>query len=406
MQTTFNAHAFYLFSEMEFCEQRPNDTLLSLFFSSLLESVDCEVPFTDANCAAFSSFVANRCNEKQSVGYRKSLQLNIEFSSKPLWRCYAGASRRSIIMLVVPATLSDVEKINLKGIFEPTFATDKVEVKGREDQFPASVTSGGEEEEKTGMNDNDRPGEEDSVRELRESVDDEDASDPWLSKARPYFPVFLYECRFATISDVRSKPGEEDNIFVDYRSKLSDSSHEEKDYRHYSGDVVDVLIKSAELTAFCRSLSDRYFQTFVNGVFKNLQLGFAINNKDVESSVELICEESCIEVDITSFIRIICKHFRNQKIEEEVFDCLSEGNVIIRRGGKLSSGSTSKTTPRTPVMTTPKCGSENVHKFVQDSFLEILRTKFSNVPQNAELFYYNASDDQVIVTFFSCRSYF
>ena len=223
----------------------------------------------------------------------------------------------------------------------------------------------------------------------------------FAKKARPFLPIFIYECKFAAISDMTSVSTNEQNLFVDYTSKLSDSSiHGDQNTAGNSNGFLDQLGKSCEFSAFCKSLSDRFFLTFVNGVFTSLQKGFVLNSKDVESSVELICEESCLEVDITSFIRIICMHFKNEKIDDEVFGHISEGNVVIRRAGKISSGSTSKSTPRTPSCVKTKCGSEAIHRFVQHSFLEILQNRFTSVPQNDELFYFNANEAEVICSLF------
>ena len=371
----------------------------------MTDLIDCEVPLTSSNCEAFSSLINENCNEDQGSG--PETKPRIQLRDQPAWKCYAGASRRSIIILFIPATLDDVEKVHIQRRTKLSSIVEEVSVKNVNTEADlneqaamdgnketnASVTITESEAEGEG---DDVTAENDSVKELRDSVYGEENDLPTSSK-RPYLPIFIYECKFSTISDIRSEPGELQSMFMDYTTKLG-AYHAENTNEKARTASEDTSERSTELSVFCKTLSDRFFQTFVNGVFRNLQLGFVLNSDDVESSVEMICEESCLEIDITSFIRIICMHFRREQIDDDVFESILESNLVIKRPGKHSSGSTSKSTPRTPITTMPKCGSETVHKFVQNSFLEILQTKFSRVPQNGELFYYNASDDQVIIT--------
>ena len=103
-------------------DQCPNDILMSLFFNSMTEIVDCEVPFSTESCATFSKFVHERCT--QAPGSEAVISHGIQFNSEndPVtWKCYAGASRRSIIILMIPASLSDVEKIRLLKTDEGSF---------------------------------------------------------------------------------------------------------------------------------------------------------------------------------------------------------------------------------------------------------------------------------------------
>ena len=385
-------------------EQQPNETLLSLFFNSVTDLVDCEVPLTICNCDAFSSFLKENCKENHKGD--TDLEYHIQLDEQTVWKCYAGASRRSIIIVFIPATIDDVGKVKIQNLAKPS------EVEEVEETADASMKTGTTNfetidnrkeitrarEELGTEGEDDDAAEYDSVRELRNSVSYLGTTKPRVPSQRPYFPVFIYECKFSTISDIQSKAGVTQCSLVDYTSKL-DAYHTENGTIDKSRLLSEeVSERSTELSVFCKTLSDRFFQTFVNGVFKNLQLGFALDSYDVESSVEMICEESCLEIDITSFIRVICMHFRREQMDDEVFESVLDSNVVIKRSGKHSTGSTNKSTPRTPVTTMPKCGSENVHKFVQSSFQEILEAKFSRVPENCELFYYNTNEDQVRIS--------
>ena len=390
----------FFFSELTNSEQLPNNTLLSLFFNSMTDLVDCEVPLTSFNCEAFSSFLKENCKENQEEG--PEAMHKIQLFDQPAWKCYAGASRRSIIILFIPATLSDVENVQVqncgkssdveeavgKNVEEKTTTLESVgNSKGSDDETREGLeTEGAEDGETT---------EYDSVRELRNSVSVFGQTDSPKTNQRPYLPIFIYECRFSTISDIQSKPKFGECTLIDFTSKL-EAYHGDGSNGHSRLPSEDIGDRSTELSAFCKTLSDRYFQTFVNGVFKNLQFGFALNSNDVESSVEMICEESCLEIDITSFIRVICMHFRKEQLDDDVFDYVLDSSMVIKRSGRHNSGGTNRSTPRTPVINLPKCGSETVHKFVQNSFQEILQTKFNRVPQNCELFYYNANEDQVL----------
>ena len=103
-------------------DQCPNDILISLFFNSMTELVDCEVPFSAEACKTFSAFVQERC--AQTSGDEPVISHAIQFDTEKdpvTWKCYAGASRRSIIILMIPASLSDVEKIRLPKADEGSF---------------------------------------------------------------------------------------------------------------------------------------------------------------------------------------------------------------------------------------------------------------------------------------------
>ena len=387
-------------------DQRPNDTLMSLFFNSLSDLIDCEVPLTASNSDAISMFVKE--GGKVVEDGKSDAQYDVTVDERPVWKCYAGASRRSIIILVVPSTLNDAEKISVRKREHSVSTDEEASVKDEGLEFKPSKfeeVEVGNESVILGDLDAKEKGEDKSthigvVPEVRDSVDASEETGKCAPDARPYLPLFIYESKFSTISDISSKPGEGETKFVDFTSKIGLFHTEDGDIdaKMHSDDVSDNGEGSTELSAFCKTLWDKFFQMFVYGVFKNLQLGFVLSSDDVESSVEMICEESCLEIDITSFIRIICMHFRKEPVDDDVFESMLENNLIVKRPGKHSSGSTTKSTPRTPTSAVPHCGSETVHKFVQNSFLEILQTKFSRVPQNGELFYYNSNEEQVMLS--------
>ena len=386
------------FSDITNSEQQPNDTLLSLFFNSITDLIDCEVPLTSFNCENYSAFVKENCKENRE----EDPEYQIQLGDQPVWKCYAGASRRSIIIMLIPATLTDVGKVLVKNCAKISDAEEALGKVVKEETASAKAVDSSREIDgettkdlETEGEDDDATAEYDSTRELRNSVSVLEPTDSLITSQRPYLPIFIYECKFSTISDIQSKPGTGQCTLIDYTSKLG-AYHGESGNIHARLPSEDISERSTEISAFCKTLSDRFFQTFVNGVFKNLQHGFGLNSNDVESSVEMICEESCLEIDITSFIRVICMHFRKEQMDDDVFDSVLDSSVVIKRSGKHSSGSTNKSTPRTPVTNLPKCGSETVHKFAQNSFQEILETKFSRVPHNFELFYYNANEDQVL----------
>ena len=389
-------------------EQNPNDILLSLLFSSLSELNDCEVPLRAEDCGAFSNFVSTRCAEQTDSTEPYPTLFHKEDSLTASWKCFVGSSRKSLIFIVVPASIDDVEKVT--GAAESLGKEDTTKTSGAE-QGKLKTTEAEEgklkttkvEEGKskaTKIDDVNSSGPSQSrdpanVTEIEhDEPDTTDAkgceSDPVKPVKLRSLPVFIYECKFSSVSDIRLTVRPTQNLFLDYSSRLT----EHLPPSDTSEQIMQEVGKSTELFAYCKSVTERYFQTFVNGVFKSLQLGFSLNGKDVESSVELICEESCLEIDITRFIRILCMHYRNEKIDDEVFGYSSDENFIMRRAGKISSSSTIKT-PRTPPSITMKCGSETVHRFVQDSFLEILQKKFTHVPKNDDLFFYHSEEDQV-----------
>ena len=220
---------------------------------------------------------------------------------------------------------------------------------------------------------------------------------------RPTLPVFVYECSSSSMSDIRSSEPSYENIFQDFTETLNESlTSPAPDKKDSVARTVDTFGKSFELLAYCNAVYERYFQVFVSGVFTSLQLTHALKNTDVESSVELICEESYLEIDMTNLIRILCTHYRNEKVEDEVFkqDNLSQVKVSVRKG-KPSMSASSPRTCRSSSTARKSCGDHPRHTFVQNKFSEILENRFSSVPDSTNFFFYKANRNQVSFSIFT-----
>ncbi|CAB1417082.1 unnamed protein product, partial [Pleuronectes platessa] len=191
--------------------------------------------------------------------------------------------------------------------------------------------------------------------------------------------------------------------------------------------------KHKELANYCSLLHEYYHQSYVKGVYSSLQQSYSISSQDVLTAMDY-CEESLQEIDVTTFLHTLCGHIRVFRehggtpgwggnpqlskttanfiigdVEEQPDDRAAMAfisrnvEMVVASGadcvGKVSGPSPLimhefKTTkipefPLTLLQTQPKCEVyPDLHKIIQDKFMEIVSRYFKTVPSNPHYFYY------------------
>ncbi|XP_041861304.1 KICSTOR complex protein SZT2 isoform X2 [Melanotaenia boesemani] len=258
-------------------------------------------------------------------------------------------------------------------------------------------------------------------------------------------PVYVYNCSLEHLKEQLVHPNsgrQPRDIFFRSQDAESWEMYQQMKLRSLSQDrsspspwteLLSQPHKQKELANYCNLLQEHYHQSYVKGVYRSLQQSYSISSQDVLMAMDY-CEESLQEIDITTFLQTLCGHIRvfreNRKApglgrnpkpsrslatfiigeaEEEQTDArpvmasscstdMEDASEAESRGKCPVSGpgsplilEESKTSefPLTLLQTQPKCEVfPDLHKIIQDKFLEILSRYFKSVPSNPHYFFY------------------
>ncbi|XP_051233683.1 KICSTOR complex protein SZT2 isoform X3 [Dicentrarchus labrax] len=269
-------------------------------------------------------------------------------------------------------------------------------------------------------------------------VSQQSTSDSSLLKC----PVYVYNCSLEHLREQLVHPNssrQPRDIFFRAQDAESWEMNQQMKFRSLSQDRsspspwTDLLAqphKHKELANYCSLLQEHYHQSYVKGVYRSLQQSYSINSQDVLMAMDY-CEESLQEIDITTFLHTVCGHIRVFRehgeapawkpsrspatfvigeAEEERTDyraalasssSIEMDDVSEAESREKSSGPTSplildesKTVkipefPLTLLQTQPKCEVyPDLHKIIQDKFMEIVSQYFKTVPSNPHYFFY------------------
>ena len=157
---------------------------------------------------------------------------------------------------------------------------------------------------------------------------------------------------------------------------------------------------------------EHYFWAMVSAVYCCLKKQLPLNPDDVQSAIELFCEESTKEIDITSFLRTLCNHYRNNtlivdqcSVDDVVFPEYANSvgtsgtvdNKPISRLQKRSSsgGSSSFKSSHTSLrMRNGECGNVALANVIKNLFTQLLGQYFQQVPSNPYYMFFNEDEQQ------------
>ncbi|XP_044054476.1 KICSTOR complex protein SZT2 isoform X4 [Siniperca chuatsi] len=259
-------------------------------------------------------------------------------------------------------------------------------------------------------------------------------------------PVYVYNCSLEHLKEQLVHPNssrQPRDIFFRAQDAESWEMNQQMKFRSLSQDRsspspwTDLLAqphKHKELANYCSLLQEHYHQSYVTGVYRSLQQSNNISSQDVLMAMDY-CEESLQEIDITSFLKTLCGHIRVFREDGEArgwegkpkpsrspatfiigeveedrpddraamassssieMDDASEAESRGKSSGPsspliLDEAKTAKIPefPLTPLQTQPKCEVyPDLHKIIQDKFMEIVSQYFKTVPSNPHYFFY------------------
>ncbi|XP_063057669.1 KICSTOR complex protein SZT2 isoform X2 [Engraulis encrasicolus] len=267
--------------------------------------------------------------------------------------------------------------------------------------------------------------------------------------ARPRCPVYVYNCSLESLKeqlvnpnsgrqprDVFLRPQDADSWELYQQMKFRSQSQE----RGSAPSWTELMHphKHKELANYCSLLQEHYHQSYVKGVYRSLQQSYSISSQDVLTAMDY-CEELLQEIDITSFLQTLCGHIRvfrerhrsgapepprssgggppaatftigeaeedgsgdgrHATLTSALSMDLEDGSEAEGRGKSSEPtsplGPDEPKTPRLPeyplsLLSTPqKCEVyPDLHKIIQDKFMEIGAQYFKTVPSNPHYFFY------------------
>ncbi|XP_053286297.1 KICSTOR complex protein SZT2 isoform X1 [Pleuronectes platessa] len=241
-------------------------------------------------------------------------------------------------------------------------------------------------------------------------------------------PVYVYNCSLEQLKDQLLH-----THFTPQPRDIFRSLSQDRSIPSLWTDLLAHPHKHKELANYCSLLHEYYHQSYVKGVYSSLQQSYSISSQDVLTAMDY-CEESLQEIDVTTFLHTLCGHIRVFRehggtpgwggnpqlskttanfiigdVEEQPDDRAAMAfisrnvEMVVASGadcvGKVSGPSPLimhefKTTkipefPLTLLQTQPKCEVyPDLHKIIQDKFMEIVSRYFKTVPSNPHYFYY------------------
>lgn len=123
----------------------------------------------------------------------------------------------------------------------------------------------------------------------------------------------------------------------------------------------------------CKLLSLAHCHCYVVAVYKSLALQQSLSYEDMEAAVAQ-CEENLIEINITNYLRSVCRHLST----------LSESSLL-----ELKVSACNDVKP--------------LHSLIKDKFKRIMAVAFKPVPAHPEFYYCLPSSEKIVRFFILCH---
>ncbi|XP_029815510.1 KICSTOR complex protein SZT2 isoform X6 [Manacus vitellinus] len=349
----------------------------------------------------------------------------------PQWRCYAKlVNPQHVFLTFLPATFSDVQKLMACGLDKPP----KDESRSGEDPLgPVCAERVRAEEGDAAVplptlsitpahEGNREPGEQSgpSRRDMHISFCRQ-SSQSELGECRRFrCPIYIYSCSLELLREQLVSPRAHRpprDIFFRSQSLERPPTAAWLDHKH------------KELVSYCTLLQEHSHQCYVKGLFKSLQQSHSISSQDLLTAMDY-CEELLQEIDITNFLLTVCSHVRSFRESHQHFHThsktasfqvgsieqeedqssrergvlVSESSVEMEDYSEQDSHNVASPTEEPKSSVGTNCCSEfplslleigqpcqahpDLHKIIQEKFLEIGSLHFKPVPSNPHYFFY------------------
>ncbi|XP_076162167.1 KICSTOR complex protein SZT2 isoform X3 [Ptiloglossa arizonensis] len=369
---------------------RANKILMDNFLEHMKQLHNKELLLTSAESQKFTKMLLNRCRDGGPhlpfFSQKEKYFYNNEQNAYPRWKCFVkGISTTHVIITVLPASEKDVRLFTSSVYAEEFFGSNSSETNYKSGIFNIDLT------EKypystlymKDINTTDYTLLKNNESELHnqfttdvtsKTVEQENSQD---SEGSLVLPVYVYDSSLALLIDTltdKLKTSHNKDIYQDHTFRIG---HQEcKDFVElkvgYNSKPASPEPKSEDsdnsasdqrsLMEHCKLLSLAHCHCYVVAVYKSLVLQQPLSYEDMEAAVEQ-CEETLIEINITKYLRSVCRHL-SKLSEEDVLDQL-----------KLST-----------------CKDvEPLHNLIREKFEKIMTVAFRPVPAHPEFYYCSPS---------------
>ncbi|XP_078141687.1 SZT2 subunit of KICSTOR complex [Centroberyx gerrardi] len=260
-------------------------------------------------------------------------------------------------------------------------------------------------------------------------------------------PVYVYNCSLDQLKeqlvhpnssrqprDIFFRPQDAESWEMYQQMKFSRSLSQDRSSPASWTDLLAQPHKHKELANYCSLLQEHYHQSYVKGVYRSLQQSYSISSQDVLMAMDY-CEESLQEIDITSFLQTLCGHIRvfrerneasgrggnprpprtpatfiiGEVEEERLADraaVASSSSIEMEDTSEAESRGKSSAPASPLILDEPKMAKilefplsllqsqqkcevyPDLHKIIQDKFMDIGSQYFKTVPSNPHYFFY------------------
>ncbi|XP_075615764.1 KICSTOR complex protein SZT2 isoform X3 [Balearica regulorum gibbericeps] len=351
----------------------------------------------------------------------------------PQWRCYAKlVNPQHVFLTFLPATFSDVQKLMACGLDKPPkdesrsgedtlgpVCTERVRAEAEEGDAAVplptlSITPAHEVSHD--------PGEQGGPlrRDVHISFCRQNSQSELGECRRFRCPIYIYSCSLELLREQLVSPRAHRpprDIFFRSQSLERPPTAAWLDHKH------------KELVSYCTLLQEHSHQCYVKGLFKSLQQSHSISSQDLLTAMDY-CEELLQEIDITNFLLTVCSHVRSFReshqhfrthsktasfqvgsVEQEEEQSSRERGVLVSESSaemedysEQDSHNIASPTEEPKSSLGTSCCSEfplslleigqpcqahpDLHKIIQEKFLEIGSLHFKPVPSNPHYFFY------------------
>ncbi|XP_030063288.1 KICSTOR complex protein SZT2 isoform X2 [Microcaecilia unicolor] len=355
----------------------------------------------------------------------------------PQWRCYARMiNSQHVLLTFLPMTFSDVQKL-MTSFLEKTSKDEGTEGESLEGaqipRSPGKTTADMKQEMNCGTvptlsvtpahaGFREEPMETGGPqkRETRFSLNRQASQLDSSDANRVRCPVYVYSCSLETLREQLVSPRPERPFCdISFRSQFLERPSAVSWMEHRQKGLVN----------YCTVLQEHYHQCYVKALFKSLQQSQNVSSQDLLTAMDY-CEEQLQEIDITSFLQMLCNHIRTFR-ESQAYGSQAEtanfhvGSVekgddaSAKKSGYLHSESSVEiedysnheihsspctVLPSEASIKPSNCCTEfplsllesgqpcgiypDLHRIIQDKFLEIGSLHFKTVPSNPHYFFY------------------
>ncbi|XP_076285950.1 KICSTOR complex protein SZT2 isoform X2 [Lasioglossum baleicum] len=320
---------------------RANKILMDNFLEHIKQLHNKELLLTSAESQKFTTMLLNRPRDGgPRLPFFSLKERHIYYNDQccyPCWKCFIkGVSTTHVVITVLPSSEKDVRLFNSLSYVEDLSMSNNSEQNYKSRKF----------------------GEDENFQDYEENL---------------VIPVYIYDCSLALLIDTltdKLQVSHNKDIYQDHTFRLG--QQDGKDFvelkfgcnskpsspESKSEDSDNTSSDQRSLTEHCKRVSLAHCHCYVVAVYKSLVLQQPLSYEDMEAAVEQ-CEETLIEIDITNYLRCVCRHL-NKLSEKDTLDQLKHS----------------------------ACEDvEPLHDLIRDKFERIMTVAFRPVPAHPEFYY-------------------